>query len=75
MIVMLGLDSQFVGVEAFVTVIMDFFPRLRKGRNREIFTAGYCFVSFLVGLSMVTRVSFFLFFTLQPVLSLNKILV
>ena len=57
MIVMLGLDSQFVGVEAFVTVIMDFFPRLRNGRNREIFTAVYCFVSFLVGLSMVTRVS------------------
>lgn len=61
MIVMLGLDSQFVGVEAFVTVIMDFFPRLRKGRNREIFTAGYCFVSFLVGLSMVTRGGMYVF--------------
>ena len=48
---------QFVGVEAFVTVIVDLFPVLRRKWNREIFIAGYCTVSFLIGLTMVARVS------------------
>lgn len=47
---------QFVGVEAFSTVVVDFFPILRKNWNREIFLAVYCGVSYLIGLTMVTRV-------------------
>ena len=40
-----------------MTVIMDSYPRMRKGYNRELLTAVYCFISFLMGLTMVTRVS------------------
>lgn len=44
-------------MEGFITAIIDLFPnQLRKGYNREYFAAGYCFVSFLVGLSMVSYV-------------------
>ena len=56
MIILIGLDSQFVGVEAIITVVMDFFPKLRKGHRREMFIACYCMVSFLIGLTMITNV-------------------
>ncbi|CAH1783265.1 unnamed protein product, partial [Owenia fusiformis] len=62
MIVMLGLDSQFVGMEAFVTVAVDMFPKLlRKSPNREIFIALYSLVSYLIGLSMCTRGGMYVF--------------
>lgn len=58
MILLLGLGSQFVAVEGFITAVVDMFPRyLRKGRRREYFIFFTCLVSFLIGLSMVTRVS------------------
>ena len=57
MIILIGLDSQFVGVEGFVTVICDAFPSVRRRGRREVFIAFYCLVSFLVGLTMVTNVS------------------
>ena len=51
---------QFVGVEGFITAIIDLFPnQLRKGYNREYFAAGYCFISFLIGCSMVSYVGIF----------------
>ena len=56
MVILIGLDSQFVGVEAIVTVIMDLFPKLRKGYRREGVIFLYCSVSFLIGLTMVTNV-------------------
>ena len=58
MVILIGLDSQFVGVEAIVTVIMDLFPSLRKGFRREMVIACYCLISFLIGLTMVTEVRF-----------------
>lgn len=61
MVIFLGLDTQFVTVEAVITVVVDQFPRLRKGWNREIFIAVYCMFSFLVGLSMVTRGGMYVF--------------
>lgn len=48
---------QFVGVEGFVTAVVDRFPNLlRRGKRREIFIGIICFVKFLIGLSMVTQV-------------------
>lgn len=58
MILLLGLDSQFVGVEGFVTAIVDYFPnQLRRGKMREIFIAVVCVLCFCIGLSMVTEVN------------------
>ena len=48
---------QFVTIEAVITVVVDLFPRLTKGCNREIFVFFYCAVSYVAGLSMVTNVS------------------
>lgn len=57
MIISLGLGSQFVAVEGFVTAVVDMFPKtLRKGNRRVYFVATTCIVSFFLGLSMVTRV-------------------
>lgn len=53
MIILLGMDSQFVGVEAVVTVFVDMYPQyLRRGYRKEIFIAVVCFISFLFGLPM-----------------------
>ena len=45
-------------MEGLITAIVDEFPHiLRRRGNREIFIAIYCFLSFLVGISMVTEVN------------------
>ncbi len=57
MILLLGLGSQFVCVEGFITAVVDIYPEyLRYGHRREWFILGTCIVSFVIGLSMVTRV-------------------
>lgn len=62
MILLLGLDSQFVETEGFITSIVDLFPKkLRKGYNREIFIAITCGLSYLVALSMVTNGGMYVF--------------
>ncbi|XP_060602811.1 sodium- and chloride-dependent taurine transporter-like isoform X2 [Ruditapes philippinarum] len=62
MIILLGLDSQFVGVEGFVTFLVDLYPNVfRKGYRREILIAIICVVSFLVGLSMVCQGGIYVF--------------
>ncbi|XP_033121702.1 sodium- and chloride-dependent GABA transporter 3-like [Anneissia japonica] len=62
MLLLVGMDSQFVTVEGFVTAIADFFPRyLRRGYKREIFVLIVCASSFLFGLSMVTRGGMYVF--------------
>ncbi|XP_020625267.1 sodium- and chloride-dependent taurine transporter-like [Orbicella faveolata] len=56
MILLLGLDSEFVGIEGVVTAIVDWLPHhLRRGYRKELFTAFVCFIWFVVGLSMVTE--------------------
>ncbi|CAH1778228.1 unnamed protein product [Owenia fusiformis] len=61
MVILLGLDSQFVGVEGFVTAVTDIFPWLKKGYHREMFIAVVCAFSFFVGLSMVTNGGMYVF--------------
>ncbi|XP_064637035.1 sodium- and chloride-dependent creatine transporter 1-like isoform X2 [Lineus longissimus] len=62
MVILLGLDSQFVGVEGFVTACVDAFPKLlRKGHRKEIFVAFVCLISYFVGLSMCTNGGMYVF--------------
>nr|WLN44335.1 NTT3 [Sinonovacula rivularis] len=62
MVLLIGLDSQFVGVEGFLTPIMDMFPRhLYKMKNRILLTGVYCLLNFLLGLSMVTEGGMYVF--------------
>ena len=61
-----------MGVEGFVTAIVDLFPKkLRRGHRKEMFIGFMCLVWFLVGLSMVTKVFFILCYLLSRELISN----
>ncbi|XP_055959006.1 sodium- and chloride-dependent taurine transporter isoform X1 [Patella vulgata] len=62
MVILLGLDSQFVGVEGVVTAVVDQYPDfLRKGYRKEMFIGFICVLNFFVGLSMVTNGGMYVF--------------
>nr|XP_056704802.1 sodium- and chloride-dependent creatine transporter 1 isoform X1 [Euleptes europaea] len=62
MLLLLGLDSQFVGVEGFITGILDFFPAAYAFRfQREVIVAVSCAVCFFIELSMVTEGGMYVF--------------
>jgi len=61
MILLLGLDSQFVDTEGFITSVTDLFPKLRKETNRKIFIGVTGFLSYLIALSMVTNGGMYVF--------------
>ncbi|XP_066472448.1 sodium- and chloride-dependent creatine transporter 1 [Tiliqua scincoides] len=62
MLLLLGLDSQFVGVEGFITGILDFFPTAYTFRfQREVTVAVCCFACFFIELSMVTEGGMYVF--------------
>uniref|UniRef100_A0A669ERR4 Transporter n=1 Tax=Oreochromis niloticus TaxID=8128 RepID=A0A669ERR4_ORENI len=58
MLLILGLDSQFVGVEGLITGIMDMLPpKYALGSlRREVVAAICCIICFLIDMSMVTEV-------------------
>ncbi|XP_053408806.1 sodium- and chloride-dependent taurine transporter-like isoform X2 [Mercenaria mercenaria] len=62
MILFVGIDSQFVGVEGFLTPVYDMFPHiLYKPMNKVIVSGIYCAVSFVIGLCMVTEGGMYVF--------------
>ncbi|NXA20777.1 SC6A8 protein, partial [Ibidorhyncha struthersii] len=62
MLLVLGLDSQFVGVEGFITGILDLFPQPGAGSlRRELTAAICCVVCCLIDLSMVTQGGMYVF--------------
>ncbi|XP_012671141.1 sodium- and chloride-dependent creatine transporter 1 [Clupea harengus] len=62
MLLLLGLDSQFVGVEGFVTGILDIYPGKYSFRyQREIAVAISCTMCFIIDLSMVTQGGMYVF--------------
>lgn len=49
-------------MEGFVTTIVDVYPKyLRINRRREFFILGVCALSYILGLSMVTRGGMYVF--------------
>ncbi|XP_063417773.1 sodium- and chloride-dependent creatine transporter 1-like [Mytilus trossulus] len=62
MIFLIGIDSQFVAVEGFTANVMDSLPkRFNTPKSRMVIVAGYCFVSFLIGLCMTSRGGMYVF--------------
>ncbi|KAJ8249699.1 hypothetical protein COCON_G00229150 [Conger conger] len=62
MIVLLGLDSQFVCVESLVTAVVDMYPAVfRRSYRRELFILGVAIVSYLMGLIMLTEGGMYVF--------------
>ncbi|OAF66293.1 Sodium-dependent neutral amino acid transporter B(0)AT1, partial [Intoshia linei] len=61
MMFLLGLDSQFVGVEGFVTAICDSNIIKTAGKRRIIITAICCFIQYITGISMVTEGGMYIF--------------
>uniref|UniRef100_A0ABI7VU44 Solute carrier family 6 member 8 n=1 Tax=Felis catus TaxID=9685 RepID=A0ABI7VU44_FELCA len=62
MLLLLGLDSQFVGVEGFITGLLDLLPASYYFRfQREISVALCCALCFVIDLSMVTDGGMYVF--------------
>ncbi|KAJ8370788.1 hypothetical protein SKAU_G00108160 [Synaphobranchus kaupii] len=63
MLLVLGLDSQFVGVEGFITGIMDMLPptAMACSLRREVVVAICCITCFFIDLSMVTEGGMYVF--------------
>ncbi|TRY54991.1 hypothetical protein DNTS_020744 [Danionella cerebrum] len=62
MIILLGLDSEFVGLESLMTAITDMNPNFfLQGHRRKLFLLAICVVCFLIGLLMVTEGGLYIF--------------
>lgn len=58
MLITLGLDSTFGGLEAMITALCDEYPNT-LGKRREIFVAGLLVVIYICALPTMTYVSIF----------------
>ncbi|XP_067650421.1 sodium-dependent proline transporter-like [Haliotis asinina] len=54
MLLTVGLDSQFLGVEVVVTALVDQYPN-QLGKRRVLVTGGFCLISFLIGIIFCTQ--------------------
>ncbi|XP_077579503.1 sodium- and chloride-dependent GABA transporter 2-like [Stigmatopora nigra] len=62
LIILLGLDTQFVGMEAVMTSFSDIFPTvMRRAGRRERFLLLYCLMCFLLQLVMMTEGGMYIF--------------
>ncbi|KAM6980457.1 solute carrier family 6 member 22, tandem duplicate 1 isoform 1-T1 [Aplochiton taeniatus] len=62
MIILLGLDSEFVGLEALMTAISDMYPEFFQiGHRRKQLLLVICVGSFFIGLVMVTDGGLYIF--------------
>ncbi|XP_005166076.1 solute carrier family 6 member 22, tandem duplicate 1 isoform X1 [Danio rerio] len=62
MIILLGLDSEFVGLESLMTAITDMNPNFfLQGHRRKLFLLVICIACFLIGLLMVTEGGLYVF--------------
>ncbi|XP_026023545.1 sodium- and chloride-dependent GABA transporter 2-like [Astatotilapia calliptera] len=56
MIILLGIDGQFAGLESIMTSLTDVFPsHLRKGYHRELYLMLICALCYLFGLLLVSQ--------------------
>ncbi|KAF7219401.1 sodium- and chloride-dependent GABA transporter 2 [Nothobranchius furzeri] len=62
MLILLGLDTQFVAMEAMITSIIDMFPSLmRRAGRRERFLLLFCLICFFSQLVMITEGGMYVF--------------
>ncbi|MCI4379019.1 hypothetical protein PGIGA_G00223020 [Pangasianodon gigas] len=62
MIILLGLDTQFLAMEVIITSVTDVFPKvLRRTGCREIFLLLFCIICFFSQLIMVTEGGMYVF--------------
>ncbi|KAF7659908.1 hypothetical protein LDENG_00291240 [Lucifuga dentata] len=63
MLFILGLDSQFVGVEGLITGIIDMLPpkSVLASLRREVIAAICCVICFLIDMSMITEGGMYVF--------------
>ncbi|XP_071099678.1 sodium- and chloride-dependent creatine transporter 1-like [Haliotis cracherodii] len=54
MLLMVGLDSMFLGIEVLVTALVDQYPR-HLGTKRMLVTGGWCLMCFFLGIVFCTQ--------------------
>jgi len=62
MLFLLGLDSEFVGLETLIAAFVDLYPAwFKKKWRREMVLAFLCLIQFAIGISMVTNGGIYVF--------------